>query len=848
MKLKKIFGYLNEDTNSISELIPWFEQVTTNLVINSDGSLLAGFKFEGLDLTSSSQTDHDLACQGLEQSLKIFDETNVIWSFMDKRRKKFELIPEGEENIKNFVAETWNQYVDDGRLSYFENTLYISYLPYSNKDSFLDEVNSLMKETQFGFIKSLVEIIKEKIFFNSGLMRHKNKINESIKTFELQIRKFIESLNHIEITRLERSHLLVSLSNRLNLASPRKSISLPNFDLIYLNSFLTLDSIKRLDGGILCFIGAQKKSFVSALSIKGYPSIIKNVDTEKILNVDGSYTLIQVFKFLNQSDTKNLIMKAEQLYRSQIKSPVVQMVERISGTESNKINKGNLVLADDCQLALIEHTAEQVGFGYHSMSVVIVEDDLQSLNDTQKKISEILSNAGYGVVREVMYQMGAFLTSIPGVIDGIIRLTLISTRNLSDLIILRSINSGHDLNLHLSEQRKIKSPYLCLLPTHTNVPEKFNFHVGDVGHFMVIGPSGGGKSTLMNFLMIQWQKYSPCRVIVVDKDKSCYLTIRALGGSYISLNGNEKNNSFQMNPLQAYSNSNNRSMIENWLVGLIESRGGSKINSKELLTIRTSMNMLASSSSVITLTKLKQMVDGLDSALARRLSPWIKSEFDSDNSINHIFDNERDDFQANLKIHGNGVIGIDFAGIKNDSFLMTSILEYLFNSINEVVDGKSPTLIYLEESWYLLQNERFRNGFEDWIKTMRKKLAIVGISTQSVNDILVSGISSTINDNIKTRIYLSNSQIYASREIYKNILGLDDEHIEVVKNLRPKSEYLIRQENKSRIVTLKLPESILAFTRSDQLALDVFDDFLSRYDLANFKIYLDDLQRIAYAK
>lgn len=179
---------------------------------------------------------------------------------------------------------------------------------------------------------------------------------------------------------------------------------------------------------------------------------------------------------------------------------------------------------------------------------------------------------------------------------------------------------------------------------------------------------------------------------------------------------------------------------------------------------------------------------------------------------------------------------------------MTSILEYLFNSINEVVDGKAPTLIYLEESWYLLQNERFRNGFEDWIKTMRKKLAIVGISTQSVNDILVSGISSTINDNIKTRIYLSNSQIYASREIYKNILGLDDEHIEVVKNLRPKSEYLIRQENKSRIVTLKLPESILAFTRSDQLALDVFDEFFSRNDLANFKIYLNDLQRIAYAK
>lgn len=846
MKIKNLFKYLNEDTNSIAELLPWFEQLTPSLIINSDGSLLAGFKFEGLDLNSSSQDEHDAINGYIENSLKFFNETNTIWSILDKRRKIYQINPENQESVASFVETQWNRHIDGGRLSFFENYIYISFSAYSKRDSYWDEVSSVMKEHQKGFFQSFLQILKEKLFLKSGLEKHRNKILDHVVNFENQLKKFIDSLSLLKIIRLERNQLLSALSNRINLASSRKSISTYENDLIYLNSFLSTDSIKRLDGGVLCFIGGQKNTYVSALSIKGYPSIIHNGDTEKLLNVDGSFSLVQVFKFLNQSDAKNLIMRAEQSYRSQIKSPVVQMVEKLTGSESNKINKGNLVLAEDCQAALIEITAENINFGYHSMSVIVVEDTIESLVNTQKKISEILNNAGYGTIKEVMYQVGAFLTSIPGLIDGIIRSTLISTKNLSNLIIVRSVNSGEEFNNYLSEQRKVKTPYLCLLPTNTNVPEKFNFHVGDVGHFMVIGPSGSGKTTFINFLMIQWQKYSPCRVIVIDKDKSCYLTIRALGGKYISIFENEKT-TVQINPLFSYAKSKNRSMIENWIVGLIESRISTKINPRELLTIRSSLSMLASNSSVLTLSKLKQMIEGLDSELAAKLSPWVRSDYDRENSLNQIFDNEIDNFQEIIKNPQNGVIGIDFGGLKNDTSLMSVLLEYLFNSINEVVDCKTPTLIYLEEAWYLLQNNRFRIGFEDWIKTMRKRLAIVGISTQSVNDILISGISSTINDNIKTRIYLSNSQINASREVYKNILGLNDEQVEIIKNLRFKSEYFIRQENKSRIVNLNFPKSILAFTRSDRLAIDIFDDFINEYELQHFDLYLKSLYQTAYA-
>ena len=115
MKIKRLFSYLNEDTKSITDLIPWFEQITPNLIINNDGSLLAGFKFEGIDLTSTTQEEHDFVCNSFEKSLNIFNETNMIWSFLDKRRKKYQKNTSTEENIANFVNDQWHKHIDDGR-------------------------------------------------------------------------------------------------------------------------------------------------------------------------------------------------------------------------------------------------------------------------------------------------------------------------------------------------------------------------------------------------------------------------------------------------------------------------------------------------------------------------------------------------------------------------------------------------------------------------------------------------------------------------------------------------------------------------------------------------------------
>jgi type IV secretion system protein TrbE len=554
--------------------------------------------------------------------------------------------------------------------------------------------------------------------------------------------------------------------------------------------------------------------------------------------VRGDFTVVHTYRFLDREGAKKLVMKAEQHYRSQVKGPITQIIEKITGEESDRIDTGQLVLAEDAQAALVEITAEGVNFGYHCMSLQVLGEDMADLLHTRKAIAAILSNGGYGVVNEVIHQVGAFMATIPGAADASVRATLVSTRNLADMAIVRSIHPGPAVNKYLTEQRRAPSRSLCLFPTPSGVPELLNLHVGDVGHFMVVGPNGAGKTSLINLLISMFQRYAPCRVIVLDKDKSCYLTVKALGGSYVSLTDAGGNTS-RMNPLRWIDNPARWGDIARWIMGAMEAFGGEPINARQAQAINNAIAMSASAGAdgARRLGAFMTVLQGMDADFAARLAPWVQSDNGSSANYGRIFDNEDDAFAEQLQAGSSGIVGIDVGGLLKDERLAPSVLEYLFMSIDDLVDGRTPTLIYLEEAWYLLANPRFRAGYEDWIKTMRKRMGAVGLSTQSVEDIRRSGISSTLNDNIKTRIFLPNSQALASLDVYTQLLGLTPEHVQLIRSLTPKRHYMLWQDGRCRVLDASMPPNVLALTRSDALARDAFnrhldqggDDYVARY-------------------
>ena len=56
-----------------------------------------------------------------------------------------------------------------------------------------------------------------------------------------------------------------------------------------------------------------------------------------------------------------------------------------------------------------------------------------------------------------------------------------------------------------------------------------------------------------------------------------------------------------------------------------------------------------------------------------------------------------------------------------------AVLLYLFRRMERALDG-SPTLVPIDEAWLFLRHPAWRDKIQDWLKTLRKKNAVVLLS------------------------------------------------------------------------------------------------------------------------
>ncbi len=824
--LRKIVRSFNEEIRSFAELLPWFGLATDKLVLNLDGSLLAAFEYTGVDVESSSDIQLEVALNAMQGALQAFDDHNTIWTFLDKRRKKFLGSSKASNEVTRFVDQSWRDAVDDGSLGSVRHVMFFAYQPFGGGGGFFDEVAAKSAADKEPFVKTLFAVAVQRLRRKQQIERMEGKLESAVDSFEKQLASFIGTLGaHVHIRRLKEDKLLAELSNRANLASPRSTVTVPPNGHYFLNTLLPTDGVFREQSGMFRFEGSAGSRIVSMHAVKGYPGRATNDPIEALMRVPVDFSLVQMFRFVDSEKAKSFISDQENHYRSNVKSPIIQAVEKFSGVESERINLGMAALADDAQAALIEATADNVGFGYHSMALQVITEDGKTNERSSQLLQSVMTNAGYGLVRENVNAVSALTLTFPGAADAVLRQTFASTSNLADLTILRTLSSGGRWNRHLSEQRGTPTESLALLPTRTDVPEFFNFHVGDVGHFFIVGPAGAGKTTFINFLITLWQRNEPCRTIVLDKGLSNYITVKALGGQHIDLRQGEPS-SAKMSPMRWANRPEDYPKLQRWLELALLAFNETPLSVRDVQILDRSISLMAQQVGEKSLSALHAMIKGQDKALAERLVVWTKGQRYGD-----LFDNTEDTFALA------DICAIELGTLLSDEHLAPPVLGYLFEVIEESVDSSRPTFIYLEEAWYLLSNPTFRARFEDYIKTMRKRNAFVGIATQSLADIRKSPISSTLNDNIKTRIFLPNMQAFDSIDVYRDMLGLRADEVEVIRSARQKREYFIVQDDRRRLVDVFLPPDILSLTRSDPKAKVIFErhlqsgreDWLSNY-------------------
>ncbi len=422
-----------------------------------------------------------------------------------------------------------------------------------------------------------------------------------------------------------------------------------------------------------------------------------------------------------------------------------------------------------------------VGFGDHHLTVLVRETDLARLDDAMAACSAALADTGAIAVREDTNLEPSFWGQFPGNESYVVRRALISSANMASFGSLHGFALGQAAGNHWGEA-------VTLLETTSATPFFFNFHHGDLGNFSVIGPSGSGKTVVMNFLAAQAQKFKP-RTVLFDKDRGAELFVRGIGGRYDAIRAGEPTG---FNPLALPDTPANKAFLRDWLSVLLKAEGPEE----DALIAEAVDAAYANDAGLRRLRHFRELLSGnrrpQPGDLADRLSAWI-----GEGEHGWLFDNAQDRLDMSAR-----VLGFDMTALLENPKLRTPVMMYLFHRIDERLDGE-PTMILIDEGWKALDDEVFAARIRDWLKTLRKRNALVGFATQSARDALDSRISTALVEQTATMVFMPNSR--ARAEDYCDGFGLTSHELSLIRTLPAHSRcFLVRQPDASVVVRLDL--------------------------------------------
>lgn len=828
INLRKYIQNYEAQARSFSELLPWMLLVGKEgeLVLQKDGSLLACFSYAGVDQEGKMQYDIDRYANLIEHALRSgsFDERITMWWTMERRRTRE--FPEGvfPDAVSAGINGLWQDEFQTG--NHYSNKNYISilYTPQHGTDGLTEQFDYFFNTAGYSFPRALYETVKGALFKGNAFAYTQSQLDDHVKQFNNMLKNFDSTLTDIGMHRLRNEILLAFLHDRSSPATARQPVRMPRIP-VYLDSYLTSNTIE-VGKNTITFTGGGTECYVRAMGVKDWPEWSSPGLIDGVAGLSGEVTLSQSFRIVEHDAAKKYIDDVERHNRG-LQIPLRGHIKAAMFKQApDQINEERAMMANDASDAKISIATGGRKFGYYNMTVLAHGATESECVQTYEELSKYFSLAGFVTVDETLHLLSAWAGTLPGQWAEVVRWFFVSGGNMADMATPRTLWLGERENRYLSEQVGAPMPALTILSTAQSTPYYFNLFQGSgVGHGLVIGPTGTGKSVFMNFLISQFRKYSPCNVFIFDKDYSCRIPTLLQDGNYIDISG-KMGGIVKLNPLHLLGDRAHWEWLKQWLKTLMLSNSYDWKTEDENELWRAMENLVEQPQSN---WQLKSLASFLPIRLAEELSPWVNG-----GSNARFFDNEEDSFSLGE------FNGMEIGGIFNNPSVATAFLDYAFYRISLMLNGR-PTLIYIEESWFMLADPTFAAKIDDWLRTFRKKMASVVLATQSLTEISESPIFATLIDNIPTKIFLPNANAMAHRALYEHKFGLNEQQISQIRNGEPRVNYYIVTDEVSRMVEVKFPSGILNCVRSDQRAQQLFTDLYKKSDDWKFK-FLEEVE------
>ncbi len=772
--------------NSLSFFIPFEMMIEDGIILNKNNGFQATFKCRFYDLDYVETDNQYLYIQKLNEAYKKLPDGYTI--HFDVQRSKNNDYP--KVNLSDVPIPT--KVIENIRensiknIDFYRTEIYIT-LTYIISGSLINKMDSLDKKFKGlrpginGYNNEKEEILKE---FNKELREFKDKC--------ILFKNQIDEVS-LELNLLKNGDLLAYLYSTINYEK-RDYIEKPENLEIMLDEYLANSNIENIND-----ITKINGEYIKVLRLNVFPNAIYPRIFSELEKLNFEYRYVTRFIVLSKEETDKMLKELKLYYSFKIKTVAQHFIEFVSRNNVSNTNKE----AEDKEYEISEIKDEfdkgDLAYGLYTFSFIIKDKDLEKLEEKILEVKKIVELKNFTVSDDVYNVFDSYLGAIPGNIVNNIRRLPINTYLLSSLMPMSSTYQGEITNKHFKDK--------CLFTTKTDTDLFYgNIHNKDVGHSIVIGPTGTGKSTLLAFLVSEFLKYKhkkvtkngvekkKSRVIFFDKGGSSKILAELCGGKFYNLGNNEL--AFQ--PLKDIDDKDEKRFVIDWLCNIFE-KENIEITPKIRNILDEAIESLANASiedrTLFNFTSFVQD-QNLRQALSFYCGNGIYSEY---------FDSNTDN------IDNNDFIVFEMGEVVNEPKIIEPLLDYLFHKIEkEFLDG-TPLLIVLDECWTFLKNPKMKDTIEKWLKELRKKNASVIFATQSLTDITKSDIAPTIIDNCPTNIFLPNTRAVSKWLNLYQEFDLNDIQIQTIANGTANRDYFIKNNYGSREFSLNLTNLELCY-------------------------------------
>src|ERR1700739_3640810 len=531
------FAEYRRSNTRLADFFPWAALVDEGIVLNKDGSFQRTARLRGPDLDSAVPAELVAVAGRLNNALRRLESGWAI--FVEAQRHSAgayppDTFPDAASSLVD--AERRAQFEEAG--THYESSYFLTFL-------YLPPAEGTAKAERLLYEGSNRTVDADAREILRGFVDRTSRVLQLVEGFMP------------ECAWLDDEETLTYLHSTVS--TKRHRVRAPEIPM-YLDALL---ADQPLPGGLAPMLGS---AHLRVLTVVGFPTATTPGILDDLNRLPFAYRWSTRAIMLDKTDATNLLTRIRRQWFAKRKSVAAILKEVMTNEASALLDTDAHNKAMDADAALQELGSDQIGEAFVTATISVWDGDAATADEKLRLVEKVIQGQDFTCMIETVNAVEAWLGSVPGHVYANVRQPPISTLNLAHMIPLSAVWAGEARDHHF------KAPPLFLAKTEGSTPFRFSLHVGDVGHTLIVGPTGAGKSVLLALLALQFRRYPGSQVYIFDKGFSARAAVLPMGGAHhaLGLGGEgEDGAAIAFQPLRHIDRLDERAWAGEWIATLL---------------------------------------------------------------------------------------------------------------------------------------------------------------------------------------------------------------------------------------------------------------------------------------